>query len=608
MIDFTTRARRPILNENLTPPFVAVADPLDGLIKTIDLATDIIVDFPVWEGAELGDHYSLYLNEVMVGQRVVLDPLPPEGSPLSLALPVKTQLLTDGPYKLQYLTISMPGGTGDASPAITLIVDRTPPGEHQLGYMDFPDIAKDGLTADELRDMEDVLTGSIFGYSGLRQGDVINTYWGSVAGPEIKITGDEDETRPITVDFSKSFLTGLQSPAGATYYTVTDRAGNISAESRKVTIPLFLTEVTPGLPAPIVVDGDNFIDYQDALAGVDVNIPASPFLKDGDLIILHWGAEKLGPVPINPDDLGEPVVLIFEVQFETIELAQNGLRQVKYEVLRDGQVVGLSDNRDIPVNIELPVPGTLDKPTVRGGSGTPSNEDNVIDENDFELNATVLINWNPGFKASQVIKIFWGEQEVLDQPYTITNSDVVAGRPLLLTALNTKFTPVGTGLDIRVYYTVTISGNPNPSRSLEQGIIVRSKDELPGGPDGPDGPEYTDLNENGAINPENGAAGAPVFIKPYINIAEGQVITFTYEAYDDLVGGNKKFEWSHTSPSLTQNEVLNGYNFLVPRSILNQHCYGHTESSFKVQSDKGQGNSKRTSVYVDMRFGGICNI
>ena len=604
----TAKARRPILNLDLAPPFVAVADPVDGLIKTIDLQSDVNVDFPVWKGAELNDTYQLYLNGKAVGIKAVLDPLPPEGSPLSLPLSVKTQLLTDGAYTLQYSTIGSPGDIEYISPEVPLIVDRTAPGEHQLGYMDFPDVAKDGLTIDELRDMGDVLTGSIFGYSGLRQGDVINTYWGAVPGPTTKLTGDEDETHPIMVEFPKSFLTSLPNPAGATYYTVIDRAGNVSAESRKVTIPLFLTEVTPGLPAPVVDDSDKLIDYQEALAGVDVKIPGSAFLEDGDQILLYWGSEKLGPVPVDPDDLGQPFVLIFEVQYETIEQAQDGLRQIKYEVIRGGQVAGLSSDLELDVRIELPVPGTLDKPTVKGGSGTPSNEDNFIDENDFELNATILINWNPNFKASQVIDVFWGGQEVLDQPYTITNSDVVAGRPLLLAALNSKFRPVGTGMDIRVYYTVTVSGNPNPSTSLEQGIIVRSRDELPGGPDGPDGPEYTDLNQNGAINVENGAAGAPVFIKPYINIAEGQVIIFTYEAYDSLVGGNKKFEWTHTSPDLTQSDVINGYRFLVPRSILNQHCYGHTESSFKVMSDKGQGNSKRTSVLVDMRLGGICSI
>ncbi|MEG5266444.1 hypothetical protein TRP66_19320 [Pseudomonas sp. JDS28PS106] len=598
---YQVRGAKEQADPSLPAPTIPVADPEDGLIRTEDLNEDVLLEFPLWPRAQLNDHYFFILNGEEGPENSLIE-FPPVGTNLTLKLPL-TLLDQDGPYVVEYGVKPFPSGADSRSYPKTILIDRTPPGAHQLGYMDFPDVAKDGLTLDELSDMGDVLVGSIFGYSDLKRGDVIQTYWGSVTGPSVTLDGMEDGTAPIEVRFSKAFLTSLPSPAGATWYKVTDRAGNVSEDSRKVTIPLFLTEVTPGLPKPVVDDSDGLINYQEARVGVEVKIPSSSFLEAGDQITLYWATEKMGPVPVDPDDLSEPFVLFFTVMFDTIEAAGNGLRQLKYEVIRGGQVVGVSNDLELEVNIELPVPGTPEKPTVRGGSGTPSNEDNFIDENDFELNATVIINWNSGFKASQVLRIFWGGQEVLDQPYIITNSDVVAGRPLLLTALNSKFKPVGTGSDIRVYYTVNTPGNPNTSTSLEQGIIVRSKDELPGGPDGPDAPEFTDLNEYGAINPINGAAGAPVYIKPYINIAAGQVIVFTYEAFDQLVGGTKLFEWTHTSADLTEEEVTNGYNFLVPRSILDRHFYGHVEATFQVRSDTGQGNSKRASVWIDMRGG-----
>lgn len=603
-----TRSPKKPYAKDRVAPFVPVADASDGLIKVVDLEKDIIVEFPLWELPAFKDSYQLALDGIRVGAIGMLDPMPPVGTVLRLSIPVQSELQTDGPYTLQYATISFPGGNEVFSTPTTIRVDRTPPGAHQMGYMDFPNEAKDGLTAEELRNMGDVLTGRIFGYSGLREGDIIKTYWGGVAGPEIVLTGKEDEDQSIDAVFTKAFLTGLPSPAGATYYTVTDRAGNISADSGKVTIPLFLTEITPDLPAPVIDNYDGLIDHIDALASVEVKIPSSDIVMEGDQILLYWGTESLGPVPVSPEDLEEPFILIFDVQFSTIEAARDGIRQLKYEVIRGGHVVGISTQFEVNVLIELPVAGNLDKPTVRGGSSTPSNEDNFIDENDFELNATILINWNPAFKASQAITVYWGGTEVLQQPYTITNTDVVTGRPLLLTALNTLFKPVGTGNDIRVYYTVTATGNPNTSTSLEQEIVVQSGDELPGGPAGPDAPEFTALNENGSINVDNGAAGAPVFIKPFLNIDTGQVIVFNYEAFDDLVGGNKKFEWTHTSPALTQTEVDNGYHLTVPRLILNRHCLGHTEASFQVKSDKGQGNSKRANAFVDMRTTGGCNI
>ncbi len=599
--------RRPRQDGVLGKPEVPVAAPEDGLIKTEDLTVNVSVSFPIWDDPKINDTYQLRLGETEIGEVGKLISIPPAGSILTREIPTDTELKEDGPYDLTYRVTANPGG-GTRDSAITpLIVDRTAPGAHQLGYMEFPDEAKDGLTAAELSEMGDVLTGKIFGYTGLSKGDVIKTYWGNVAGPEVTLTGDEEEDTPIEVKFEKVFLTSLGNSAGATFYTVTDRAGNVSPDSRKVTIPLFLTDITPDLLPPVIENYDGIIDHNDAKESVEVKIPSSTVIVEGDEIVLHWGNQSLGPYPVAPEDLEEPFVLLFYVPYETIERAGNGPRELKYDVVRDGNLVAFSQPLEILVNVELPVPGTLDKATVRGGSSTPNDEDNLIDVNDFELNATVIINWNDRFQASQIIDIYWGGQEVLQQSYRITNTDVAAGRPLLLTALNSKFTLVGTGNDIRVYYTVKTLGNPNISTAPEQGIIVQSKDELPGGADGPDAPQFTALNENGAINEELATNGAPVYIKPYTNIEEGQTIVFTYEAYDDLVGGEQKFAWTHTSPPLTAVDVENGYNILVPRERLIRHCYGHAEAFFHVRSNKGQGNSRRASVYVDMRRGNTCN-
>ncbi|HEX8592240.1 MAG TPA: hypothetical protein VF682_02995 [Pseudomonas sp.] len=594
-------------NPTLTVPKIPVADPIDGLIKTTDLDSNIEVEVIMWTDGSPQDKCQLRLNGVKIGQALSLDPLPPVGTVIKLEIPVDTELKADGSYILDYVVIAVPGGGESHSPDTPIIVDRTPPGAHQLGYMDFPEEAKDGLTAAELSAMGDVLVGSIFGYTGLTRGDVIKTYWGDAAGPEIELQGNEDGSQPIEVTFDKAFLTSLGGSAGPTFYKVTDRAGNVSEESKKLTIPLFLTEITPDLPPPVIEDYDGLIDYANAKAGVEVKIPTSDLLEEGDEIVLHWGSQALGPYPIVPEDIEEPFVLIFEVAFDTITLAGDGLRQLVYDVIRSGQVIGLSESLEVNVRAQLPVPGDLDKPTIRGGSSTPNNEDNYIDIEDFEQNAMAIINWNAGYRALQTIDIYWGGRKVLDTPYVITNTDVAAGRSLLLTILNSQFRPVGAGNDIRVYYTVNSPGNPNTATSLEQSIIVQSKDELPGGAEGPDAPEYMALNENGAINEALSPNGAPVFIKPYKNIAAGQTIVFTYEAYDKLVQGEYKFSWTHTSLPLTEDEVTGGYRFLVPRDQLIKHCYGHTESFFHVISDKGQGNSKRANVYVDMRRGNICD-
>ncbi len=170
---------RPIKQEpiDLLAPAVPVADPVDGLIKTDDLISDIAVEFPIWDAPALGDKYHLRLNGKSVGIEETLSTLPTPGTTLTLAIPVDGELKADGTYQVEYGLTTFPGSEYIVSPAVMIIVDRTPAGTHQLGYMEFPDEAKDGLTLEELSLMGDALPGRIFGYSGLKRGDLIKTYW-----------------------------------------------------------------------------------------------------------------------------------------------------------------------------------------------------------------------------------------------------------------------------------------------------------------------------------------------------------------------------------------------------------------------------------------------
>ncbi|WP_232434464.1 hypothetical protein [Pseudomonas asplenii] len=589
-------------------PTVIKADPIDGLIKTIDLLSELEITVPAWDDANPGDSYQPTINKMPVGTKKFMPDTPPvPGTPMPTSIPLEDidiYLNADGHYDIGYLTITQPGNFPTHSEPTSIEVDRTPPGQNQLGYMDFPEQVKDGLTLEELDgELDGVLPCGIFGYSGLKRGDTIQTFWGSTPGPSIILDGTEDESQPIPVIFSKAFLL-QQGQAEQVYYVITDRAGNTSLDSRKTTILLFLTEIVPDLPAPFIEDHIDPIDYDEAQAGVDVQIPGSELLEPGDKITLHWGSLELGPFPIDPDDIEKPVVLVIDVDFDTIDRAGDGPIRLTYDVIRGSTpiIVGRSLPYDIVVHVKRPVPGELARPIVRGRSELPNNEDNFIDENDFELDADIIIEWNSGFVAGELIEVFWGGISVLEQPYPISDADIIAGRPLSLTALNSKFKPVGTGTDIRVNYTVTEIGNPNIQPSIFQGIIVRSKEELPGGPDGPTAPEFTDLNENGAINPVNGLNGAPVHIEPYDNIKVGDTIHFLYEGFDRLIGGNKKNEWPHTSPPLTLEQTINGYDLRIPRLTLLETCFGHVEATFRVDSVTGSGNSGRANVYIDMRF------
>ncbi|WP_273825453.1 addiction module component [Pseudomonas asplenii] len=572
----------------------------DGLLPISALNAPLRVTFPVWNNPSTSHHYQLLWNNEPIGESLPIQPGDRPGDTLHLHVPVAA--LVEGHYELAFrVTDSESEQSSDSFPR-ALEIDTTAPGLPSLAPLEFPPEVRDGLTSAELTDMGDVLPGIVHGYTGFAIGDRVRTFWGATEGPDALVEDDDMEPRQVIVEFPRAFLESLGDFNGPVHYSVTDRAGNLSRDSVAVNVRLLLNEPVTDLPAPIIDGYVEPIDHEQAQAGVEVTIPTSEPVQADDRILLHWGSVELGPFPL--DAFGQPIILHIDVPFESIERAGDGDIRLEYELSREGHVMGYSRPKDIVVKARLPVPGELRKPLIRGAS--PDGEDNLISPDDFERDAKAVITWNTGFIEGQELQLYWRGQAMFEPAYRITASDVSAGRDLNLTVPGERFRPLGTGTDIRVHYSIVQAGNPNTSRSAEQGIIVRNWDELPGGRPGPDAPEFTDLNEHGAINTVNGRDGAPVHIAPYLNIRQGDVIHFLYEGFDRLVGGNRKIRWPHTSNPLTEEQVRNGYDLRVPRAVLDNHCYGHAEATFSVDSITGTGHSQRQSAYVDMRVSGAC--
>ena len=117
-------------------------------------------------------------------------------------------------------------------------------------------------------------------------------------------------------------------------------------------------------------------------------------------------------------------------------------------------------------------------------------------------------------------------------------------------------------------------------------------------------PVFTSINQNGAINQKLSAQGAPIFIKPVKGMRLGQRIEFTYEAYDKLDEGDKKFVWTFLSQALTERELRGGYHLNLPREQLIKHCFGHGEAFYVIHDE--QQPSHRSHIWVDLRHGGSC--
>jgi len=582
--------------EQLEAPYIPVAfhdTDNPGLIPVGALTNPVVVTLKVWAGARPGYTYQVVWDSVRYGPEKIIGDADIPGTALALEIPV--DLLTEGNHALQYRGFNPSSQVENLSEITTAVIDKTAPGSPELAQIEFPPQVQNGLTAAELAELGGVLETHIPGYTGMAKHDVVQTFWGGTEGPSVIVDQDDMGINKVRVIFTKDFLESLGSEEQAVNYRVFDRAGNQSIDSNSVSVTLKLEDIPSDFPAPIVDPAvGELIDYTEALAGVQVDIPNYPGASAFDKIHLFWGENNpLLPVDLPPGNEGEDIVLSLRVPFETINALPNETVDVYYEVFRQGDLVGKSQNDLADVFLTLPVTDPLDKLAVQGTSvENPNITDNFIDEDDYELNARAVVSWNTGFQENDDLNLYWGEQQKL-QWYQIKASDVSAGRNLTLAIDNSIMKSQGTGSEIPVYYTVRRNGNPNTPKAPPQTVTVRSKEDLPGGPDGLEGPPFN-LNAVGVIAPIENANGAEIEISPYININNDQKVTLTFKGFDD---NNNPIEASNYTASreLDDFDVVNGYTFTVPYRNLRIICTGYAEACFKVEPPPGSNQSAVTS-------------
>src|SRR5476649_1193800 len=545
----------------LIRPYVSAAfhdEDNDGLLPLSALSSPVQVDLTVWDDASPTDTYQLLWNGELVGPEKAVGDIAESGDPLTLEIPIDQ--LTEGVYSLAYRTVNTENNVADDSDSIRIEVDTTPPGRPQLGPIAFPPEVQNGLTSEELTQLGDILTAEISSYTGMAKHDVT--------------------------------------------YIVTDRAGNRSTVSLGTSVKLLLAELPTNFPAPIVDQAiGDLIDFSEAKAGVDVDIPLYSGAAEFDRIVLHWGSEILLPVEVPLGNADEDPVLTLTVPYETIAKNPVGKVAILYDVLRQGQLLGSSLSTTVDVFITRPGPIELSAPTIQGTSvSNPNVEDNFIDEDDYELNSRALISWKDGFEISDDLNLHWGQQTI-EQWYQIKNSDIEQAVDLKLPIPNTIMRDQGTGAEIPVSYSINRFGNPNISESPQQKVVVRSKEELPGGSAGLEGPVFNTVPGGIVVGPIENPNGADVKIAPYINILKDQTLRLIFTAFDDnnIIIDEAGYEGYR---ELDENDVVHGYTFRIPDENLRRICKGYGEAFFKVEpppgSNQSPSNSKVTRVRINM--------
>jgi len=211
-----------------TPPAVAIADPVDGLLKTADLSAPIPVEVMVWPAAEPGYYFQLMLDGEAVGEIRIITEADLSGDMITVYLS-EQHLVNEGTYNLGYRTTSPNTEVSDLSPTIPLKIDRSRPGAALLAPMIFPSEPVAGQ-----------FTGLIPGYAGMEQGDLIQTFCNGIDGPTHTVQEDELTLRPIEIEFGAEAMQRLAAEEVCIEYQVTDRAGNPSIMSLPVPLSIKL--------------------------------------------------------------------------------------------------------------------------------------------------------------------------------------------------------------------------------------------------------------------------------------------------------------------------------------------------------------------------------
>jgi hypothetical protein len=207
-------------------PIVSIADPLDGLLQTADLAQPIPVDIVVWDAVQPGYYMQLMLDGILAGPIYTFTESDKPGNIVTLKL--SEQLLDrDGKYELRFRATSHKSYSSEDSPTTFLEVDRSIPGAALLAPIILPSVT-----------LGEKLTACIAGYADMTIGDFIQTVCNGMKGPGHTVVDDELLHTPINIVFPRDFLQSLGSSNILIEYFITDRAGNVSIMSMPVSLTI----------------------------------------------------------------------------------------------------------------------------------------------------------------------------------------------------------------------------------------------------------------------------------------------------------------------------------------------------------------------------------
>ncbi|MGH8417204.1 MAG: hypothetical protein ACRER8_07950 [Pseudomonas sp.] len=358
----------------------------------------------IWDGALLGNNtwrFTLPIEDSEFPGMIALSP---------------NQTTQPGLHSLQY-QVNVEGNPA-ASDALDFNIDRTAPNNGGPGSLvTLPaEVESNGITKEYLDANGGVLITVPGDYADRKIGDAVNVYFGRSIPSAVyvgKITRT-DTTSPLTTTLTAAQI-GLEEGEKSIFYTLEDRVGNVGRPSEYKPVDVVLTPAPAGLrplTIPLAPPGDDLIDPQDVVTGVEVVIEPYTNFVSGDIVEVDWGGIKVTAIAVEGSQTFVRIPYPALLEGGTSGTGPKPV-DVTYAIKRartypEGTVVGIQvdlrspgpENPDIPD----PVNPLLEKVTVRGAV---SAVDNMLTEDDAGQDATATVEIYEPHVAGEIVQLYW---------------------------------------------------------------------------------------------------------------------------------------------------------------------------------------------------------
>lgn len=400
--------------------------------------------------------------------------------PLNITIPKSTIAeWVDGVHEFNY-SIRRYNGHTLQSDTLTLLVDTRPP------YLDrtpasFPAIP------DVLEGNKGTVSLQLPSYPDQQPKDYVWVFWLKEMPDDIWVTEPvarvEVTTTPQDIPIPVAAIEAVGNGGVKAFYILFDKARNISHLSEYRTVGVALGTLPADFEdprVPLAADGD-LIDQADVELGVEVEVDEFDHSQPDDEVQVSWGTYVSPSRPV-----GEPA---FPLRFTIppIEIwkaygADKGTGIVSATVAytaRRGTIEMGKRQIEVDVNLERigpvepepdpkwpgPINSKLMPPTITGSSG----EENELIEADENKPARISAEIDGAFKENDVVSFYWAGIHVSGADVTLEADQ--PGTTITASIPWDTIHDAGNGT-VKVHYTITRGGVPNPAQSPSQDVMV----------------------------------------------------------------------------------------------------------------------------------------